>query len=147
MFQIQKLTPIQKFIITIFYYTLENLYLLSLAIIKFYYITIYEKNNILLILSYITSIIQITIFLFRVITMIYNYFNDNDLTKNINHIIFIFLLLGFINFIFISSLSINDINDLFSDILYKLILVDNGFMILFLLIRNAIMILYDYDFI
>ena len=79
--------------------------------------------------------------------MIYNYFNDNDLTKNINHIIFIFLLLGFINFIFISSLSINDINDLFSDILYKLILVDNGFMILFLLIRNAIMILYDYDFI
>jgi len=142
-----KLTIMQKYLITLMYFISENIYLLSLSILKFYYISTYEKNNILIIMSYITGFIQLFIVISRIITIIYNYFNDNDLTKNINHIIFIFLILGFINFIIISSLSINEINNLYNDKLYKLRLIDNISIIFFLLIRNLIMILYEYDFI
>jgi hypothetical protein len=139
------LNLIQKMIITLSYLALENIYLLSLSISKFYFISIYEKNNILVSISYITAITQLLIFIIRIAIILYNYFHDNDLTKNINHIIFLFLIIGFINFIIFSSLSINDINNFYNDNLYITMIIDNYSMILFLLIRNIINMLYDYD--
>ena len=129
------------------YLCMENFYLLILSILKFYYISIYEKNNTLLSLCYITAFIQIFIFLYTMLMFIYNYFNDRDLNKNTTHIILLLFIINFVNFIVCSNLYINEINNIYYDILYLLIRIDIYSSFIVIIIRYVVVMLYDYDLI
>jgi hypothetical protein len=142
-----KLSLLKKYFTTMLFFIFENIYLITASIIKFYYISTYKKYNSLLIINYITAITQINTFICRKILFVYNYFHDNDLTKNINNIIYIYILLQFINFIIINSLSIANIIEIYDENLYKITIIDIGFAFLLLLIRFFIYMLYEYDFI
>lgn len=129
------------------YLCIENVYILSLSVLKFYYISIYEKNNTLLLLCYITAFIQLFIFMYTIIMFAYNYFNDRDLNKNTTHIILLFFIISFINYIIYSNLYITEINDIYYDVLYLLIRIDIYSSFIFIMIRYIIIIMDECDII
>ena len=129
------------------YLCMENFYLSILSILKVYYISTYEKNNSLLILCYITTFIQIFIVIYTIIMFIYNYFNDKDINNNTNHIILLYFIIGFINFVVIVNFNADDVINIFYDRLYLLIRIDIISSFIFIFIRYIIYLLYDNDII